>query len=211
MKSSDAPLSSSTTRKGPKRFASGRPRISVRKPAARRLSRLCTIVWFNATLICRPPVRWTKKMASTFRRCPRPAFASPRRLVAVTEVVLAELTRRVAQRLEQLRDRRILLLQAERGARQADLGQACAQARLAGDEGGAPGGAALFAVRVCEHHALARHAVDVRRPVSHDAERVGADVGLTDVVAPNHNDVRLARLGTRDRREETEEHALCAP
>ena len=50
-------------------------------------------------------------------------------LVAVAEVVLAELAGGIAQRLEQLGDGRVFLLQAERGARQADLGQAGAQAR----------------------------------------------------------------------------------
>ena len=48
--------------------------------------------------------------------------------VAVAEVVLAELAGRIAERLEQLGDRRVFLLQPERGARQADLGQAGAQA-----------------------------------------------------------------------------------
>ena len=50
-------------------------------------------------------------------------------LVAVAQMVLAELAGRVALRLQQLGDRRIFLAQAQRGARQADLGQAGAQAR----------------------------------------------------------------------------------
>ena len=48
-------------------------------------------------------------------------------LVAVAQVVLAELAGRVAVRLEQLGDRGVLLLKAQRRARQADLGQAGAQ------------------------------------------------------------------------------------
>ena len=67
-------------------------------------------------------------------------------LVAVAEMVLAELAGGIAERLEQLGDRRVFLLQPERGARQADLGQAGAQAGLAGDERGAAGGAALLGV-----------------------------------------------------------------
>lgn len=66
-------------------------------------------------------------------------------LVAVAEVVLAELTGHVAQRLEQLGDGRVFLLQAELHPRQADLGQAGADGRLAGDERRAPGRAALLA------------------------------------------------------------------
>ena len=50
-------------------------------------------------------------------------------LVAVAQVVLAELAGGIAERLEQLGDRRVFLLQAERRAGQADLGQAGAQAR----------------------------------------------------------------------------------
>ena len=71
-------------------------------------------------------------------------------LVAVAEMVLAELTGRVAERLEQLGDRRILGLQAQRGARHSDLREPGAERVLAGDERGAPGGAALLTVVVRE-------------------------------------------------------------
>ena len=47
---------------------------------------------------------------------------------------------------------------------------------LAEDERGAPGGAALLGVGVGEERAFLRDAVDVRRPVAHDAVVVGADV-----------------------------------
>ena len=50
-------------------------------------------------------------------------------LVAVAEMVLAELAGGVAERLERLGDGDVLGLQAERRARQADLGQAGAQRR----------------------------------------------------------------------------------
>ena len=49
-------------------------------------------------------------------------------LVAVAKMVLAELAGRIAERLEQFGDRRIFLLQSERGAGQTDLGHAGAQA-----------------------------------------------------------------------------------
>ena len=55
-------------------------------------------------------------------------------LVAVAEMILAELASRVALRLEQLGERRVLVGQPFLGARQADLEQAGAEARLAGDE-----------------------------------------------------------------------------
>ena len=115
-------------------------------------------------------------------------------LVAVAQVVLAELPGRIAERLEQFRNRRVFLLQAERGARQADLGQAGAQAGLAGDEGGPTGRAALLGIVVGEHHAFLRDAVDVGRLVAHQAVRIGADVGLPDVVTPDDDDVRLGCL-----------------
>ena len=67
-------------------------------------------------------------------------------LVAVAEVVLAELAGRVALRLEQLGERRVLLGQSFLGARQADLEQAGAEAGLPGDERGASGGAGLLRV-----------------------------------------------------------------
>ena len=116
-------------------------------------------------------------------------------LVPVAEVVLAELPGGVAERLQQLRDRRIAVLQPDRGGRHADLGEPGAQRRLAGDERRSPRRAALLGVVVDEHHAFAGDAVDVRRPVAHQAVRVGADVGKPDVVAEDDQDVRLvARL-----------------
>src|SRR5262249_48364706 len=75
-------------------------------------------------------------------------------VVAIAEVVLAELPGHVAERLEHFGDGRILLAQAERRARQADLRQSGAQSRLARNEGGAAGSATLLRVVVGEHHSL---------------------------------------------------------
>ena len=113
-------------------------------------------------------------------------------LVAVAEVVLAELAGRVALRLEQVGERRVLLGQSFLRARQADLQQAGAEARLAGDERRAPGGAGLLGVVVGEDRAFLGDAVDVRRAVAHHAAVVGADVPVADVVAEDDEDVRLA-------------------
>ena len=118
-------------------------------------------------------------------------------LVTVAEVVLAELARHVALCLQQRGDGRVFLLHALRGARQADLGEARADRRLPGDERGTTGSATLLAIPVGEHRALACEAVDVRRPVTHHALVIGADVEAADVVTPDHEDVRLAGLGLR--------------
>ena len=115
-------------------------------------------------------------------------------LVAVAEVVLAELAGGVAEVLQELRDRRVLGLEAERGAGHADLGEAGADRRLAGDEGGAAGGAALLAVEVGEHRAFLGDAVDVGRAIAHDAVVVAADVEPADVVGHDEQDVRLVGL-----------------
>ena len=125
------------------------------------------------------------------------AVVGRQHLVAVAEMVLAELAGDIAERLEQRGDRRVLDLHALRRARQADLGEAGADRRLAGDEGGAAGGAALLAVPVGEQRALLGDAVDVGRAVAHHAAVVGADIELADVIAPDDEDVRLVRLRER--------------
>ena len=130
------------------------------------------------------------------------AVVGRQHLVAVAEVVLAELAGDVAERAQQPGDGRVLDLHALGRAGQADLGQPGADRRLAGDEGGAPGGAALLAVPVGEERALLGDPVDVGRAVAHHAVVVGADVELADVVAPDHQDVGLrgAALLRRRRR-----------
>src|SRR6185436_1228779 len=76
-----------------------------------------------------------------------------------------------------------------------------AQRALAGDERRPPRCAALLGIIVGKHHAFTRDAVDVGRAVAHQPERVGADVGLPDVVTEYDKDVRpLTRRGRRWRR-----------
>ena len=118
-------------------------------------------------------------------------------LVAVAEVVLAELAGGVAERLHDVGDARIERPEAKLGAGQADLGQAGADRRLAGDEGRAAGSAALLAVPVGEDRAFLADAVDIGRAVAHDAHVVGADIEPADVVAHDEQDVRLAAGGRR--------------
>ena len=73
-------------------------------------------------------------------------------LVAVAKMVLAELAGRVTERLEQLGDRRIFLLQAQRRAGQAHLGETRPQAMLAGEERCSAGRATLLGIVVGEDH-----------------------------------------------------------
>ena len=112
-------------------------------------------------------------------------------LVAVAEVVLAELAGGVALRLEQVGNRRRPVGDALRRTRHADGEQPRAERVLTEDEGGAAGGATLLGVEVGEQRAFLREAIDVGRLVAHHAEVVGADVVDADVVAPDDEDVRL--------------------
>ncbi|MNP14737.1 hypothetical protein D3C76_1070710 [compost metagenome] len=114
-------------------------------------------------------------------------------LVLVAQMVLAELAGSVALRLEGLGNGDITGLQADRDARHADLGQPGTQRRLTCDEGRAPRGAAVLRIVIGEHHAFLGDAVDVRCLVADDALAVGADVGLANIVAEDHQDVWLLR------------------
>ena len=113
-------------------------------------------------------------------------------LVAVAQVVLAELRGGVALRLEHFGQRRIVLLDAARRAGNADGRHAGADRQLPHDERRAPGGAARLAVVIGEEHAVLGDAVDVRR-AAHHAVRVGADIPHADVVAEDDDDVGLLR------------------
>jgi hypothetical protein len=99
-------------------------------------------------------------------------------LVAVTEVVLAELSRGVAERLQGRGDRGVLGGDPDVGTRQTDLRQAGAVGVLAHDEGRAPRRTVLLAVVVGELHALLGDPVDVGGPVAHHPVAVAAEVAL---------------------------------
>src|SRR5262245_52208945 len=113
-------------------------------------------------------------------------------LVAVTEMVLAELPRRVAVVLEQLRNRGILCLQPDRRVREPHFAQTGAEHALAGDERRSSCRAALLSVRVGEADPLVGDAVDVGCAVPHQPVAVATEVRDADVVAPDYEDVRLA-------------------
>src|SRR3954451_20947409 len=109
-------------------------------------------------------------------------------------MVLAELAGCITQWLEQLSDGGILGTQPDRGGWQAHFRQSGAKYALPSDERGAARRTALFAVAVGEQHALVRDAIDVGCLVAHQAARVARQVGDSDVVAPDDDDVRLLRL-----------------
>ena len=118
------------------------------------------------------------------------AMDGGQKLIAIAQMVLAELAGGVAMRFEQLGKRRVLVGQSFLGTGKADLEQAGAEATLPGDECGASGGAGLLGIEVGEYRALLGDAVDVRRAVAHHAAVVGADVPVADVVAEDDEDVR---------------------
>ena len=113
------------------------------------------------------------------------------KLVAVAEVVLSELARSIAKRLEQFGDRRVLRLQADGCPGHSDFCQAGADRVLAGDEAGAPGRAALLRVIVGEEAAFVGDAVDVRGAVPHHPVAELADVPDADIVTPEDQDIGL--------------------
>ena len=112
-------------------------------------------------------------------------------LVLVAEVVLAELAGGVAQRLQQLGNGRVFRAQTQIRTGKAYLAQSGAKDALPGDEGGPPCRAALLGVAVGKDHSFIGDPVDIGRPVAHHAFRIGADVGLSDVVAPDDENIRL--------------------
>ena len=114
--------------------------------------------------------------------------------VPIAQMVLAELAGGVAERLKQLSDGRVFLLQANGGAGHADLGQAGADRVLAAYEGRAAGGAALLRVPVGEGRPFFADAVDVGGPVAHHALAIAADVPHADVVAPEDQDIGFLLL-----------------
>ncbi|MCY1369415.1 hypothetical protein D9M69_564550 [compost metagenome] len=114
-------------------------------------------------------------------------------LVAVAEVVLAELAGGVALLLHRVAEGRRPVGDAVLGAGHADGQQAGAERMLAEGEGGTAGGAGLLAVGVGEQRAFPGDAVDVGRLVAHHALVVGAEIEVADIVAKDHQDVRFVR------------------
>jgi hypothetical protein len=115
-------------------------------------------------------------------------------LVAVAEVVLAELAGHVALRFQQLRDGRVFLLQSLWRAGQTNLRQAGPEGNLASEERRAPGSTALLAVVVGEDRTFPGDAIDVRRRVANHAAAIGTHIEDADVVTEDDQDVGLFLL-----------------
>ena len=115
-------------------------------------------------------------------------------LIAIAEVVLAELAGGVALRFERGGDGAGLGRHAGLGARLADRGHAGADGQFARDEVRATRRATRLGVVVGEQHAFLGQLVEVRRPPGHHAAMVGADVPHADVIAHDEEDVGFLAL-----------------
>ena len=118
-------------------------------------------------------------------------------LITIAQMVLAELAGGVAHRLQQHGNGRVFRAHAFRRTGQAHLGKARAQGALAGDEGGTAGGAGIFAIGIGEDRAFFGDAVNIGRAIAHHAHVVGRDIGPADIIAENHQNIRLALRRSR--------------
>ncbi len=112
-------------------------------------------------------------------------------LVAIAEMVLAELSRHVSERLQEFGDRGILGAHALRSGRDAHFRQTRAIAGLPGDERRPPGGTGLLAVRIGEHHPFRGEPVDVWCLIAHQPAAVATQIRNTDVISPDDQNVRF--------------------
>lgn len=106
-------------------------------------------------------------------------------------MVLAELSRRVAERFDQIGDRRILGTNADRRSGHPHLAQAGAKNALPQGESGAASRATLLAVGIGEKNPFCGDAVDVGGPVPHHPAAVTGEIPDSDVVSEDHEDIRL--------------------
>ena len=123
------------------------------------------------------------------------------RVGVVAQVVLAELAGVVAEIPQEPRDRRRAGPQVGRAARQLRRDHARAQRIHAGEEGVAPGRAALLGVVGHELGAFVSDAVDVRRFPDHQALVVDARLHPADVVSHDEEDVGLLAGRLSERRQ----------
>ena len=121
------------------------------------------------------------------------AVRGRQRVGVIAEMVLAELAGVVAEIEQELGDRRRAGPQIGRAARQLRRDHAGAQRMHAGEEGVAPGRAALLGVVVREDRTFVADAIDVGRLADHQAAMVDARLHNADVVAHDEEDVGLLR------------------
>jgi hypothetical protein len=99
-------------------------------------------------------------------------------------VILAELTSGVAERLQQLGDRRVFCAQTDIGSQHPDLGQTGTDRVLARYERRTARCATLLTIVVGKGRPFVTNAIDVGGSITHLATVVVADVPPTDVVTP---------------------------
>ena len=114
--------------------------------------------------------------------------------IEVALMVLAELAGGIALRLQHGGDRDIGLLPTLGGSRHADLGHPGSHRHGAVEESSPAGRAGLLTVVVRKGDPLPGDAVDVGSSVAHHATVVVADIPGADIVAPDHQDIRLLPL-----------------
>ncbi len=110
-------------------------------------------------------------------------------LIAVTQVVLAELPGHIAEGLDEISNGWIFLLQTLRSTGHADLGETGAHRNLASDERRPPRGTTLLTVIVGEGQSLAGDTVNVGRLVAHHAVINMAQVPVANIVTHHEQDV----------------------
>ena len=115
-------------------------------------------------------------------------------LIAVPEMVLAELSGHIAERLEQFGECRILFGETFFRTRQPNFQKAGPHWALSGDKRSAAGRAGLLTVIVREDRTLVGETVDVGRAIAHHSAIVGADVPVADVIGHDDEDVGFLLL-----------------
>src|SRR5215813_7071494 len=108
-------------------------------------------------------------------------------------MILAKLSGCITLGLQQLGYSWILALEPNRCSRNSNFRQPGAKSTLPGDKRCSSGGATLLSVGVGKQHAFFCEAVDVGCSIPHHAVTVATEILNSDVVSPNHEDVRLLR------------------
>src|SRR5262249_689984 len=109
----------------------------------------------------------------------------------VANMVLAELTTGITEALEQSTYRRVQLVHTHRRAREADLRQPAADDVLAGKKCRTPCRATLLAIIMQKSKTFPAQTINLGCRVTHQAVAVCADIGHTDVIAEDDEDVWL--------------------
>ena len=115
-------------------------------------------------------------------------------IVAITLVVLAELTGGVSSGLQNGGDGYVTFLPALFCSWQTHFGHPSAYWYVPAEECSASCGATLLTVVVSKRQAFFGDAVDVRGAISHHPAVVVTDIPSTDVITPDHEDIGFLLL-----------------